>query len=64
MYTFLDWYYNLVECCLSMIYFYCYHPYTGTESGYATMNLFSSFLLSVLASVVAYYICKWLDGEK
>lgn len=33
MYTFLDWYYNLVECCLSMIYFYCYHPYTGTERG-------------------------------
>lgn len=41
-----------------------YHPYTGTESGCATMSIFSSFLLSVLASVIAYYICKWLDGDK
>ena len=23
-----------------------------------------SFILSVLAGVVAYYICKWLDGEE
>lgn len=41
-----------------------YHPYTGTERGCATMSIFSSFLLSVLANVVAYYICKWLDGDK
>ena len=41
-----------------------YHPYTGTERGCATMSIFSSFLLSVLASVVAYYICKWLSGDK
>lgn len=31
-----------------------YHPYTGTERGCATMSIFSSFLLSVLASVIAY----------
>ena len=37
---------------------------SGTERGCATMSIFSSFLLSVLASVVAYYICKWLDGDK
>ena len=35
-----------------------------TARGCATMSIFSSFLLSVLASVVAYYICKWLDGDK
>lgn len=23
-----------------------------------------TFLVSVLASVVSYYICKWLDGDK
>ncbi len=23
-----------------------------------------SFILSVMASVVAYYICKWLDSEE
>lgn len=22
------------------------------------------FVLSVVASIVAYYICKWLDGDK
>lgn len=28
------------------------------------MDLFTSFFLSVLASVAAYYICKWLDGDE
>lgn len=27
------------------------------------MELFVSFLISVMASIVAYYICKWLDGN-
>ena len=27
------------------------------------MELLISFLFSVAASVVAYYICKWLDEE-
>lgn len=27
------------------------------------MNFFQSFILSVLAGVVAYYLCKWLDGD-
>ncbi len=27
------------------------------------MNILSTFLLSVAASVVAYYICKWLDDQ-
>lgn len=27
------------------------------------MDLLISFLLSVMAGVVAYYICKWLDGD-
>lgn len=25
---------------------------------------FLGFILSVIASVVAYYICKWLDDDK
>ena len=28
------------------------------------LDLVVSFILSVLASVVGYYICKWLGGEK
>ena len=27
------------------------------------MNELESFILSVLAGVVSYYICKWLDRE-
>ena len=31
--------------------------------GGVTMDLTTSFISSVVAGVVAYYICKWLDGE-
>ena len=27
------------------------------------MNVMTSFFLAVLAGVVAYYICKWLDSR-
>lgn len=27
------------------------------------MDMILSFMLSILASVIAYYICKWLDGK-
>ena len=27
------------------------------------MELVVSFVISVMASVVAYYLCKWLDRE-
>ena len=26
-------------------------------------GLLISFLLSILASIIAYYICKWLDDQ-
>ncbi len=28
------------------------------------VELFTTFLVSVLAGVVSYYICKWLDRDK
>lgn len=28
------------------------------------METLISFTLSVVAGVIAYYICKWLDGKK
>jgi len=28
------------------------------------MEIFISFIISIMASVIAYYICKWLDGDK
>lgn len=38
-------------------------PTPRSEGGEGHMTILTSFILSVLASVVAYYICKWLDGE-
>ena len=37
-------------------------PYTVSKSG-DLVSVISSFLISVLASVAAYCICKWLDGK-
>ena len=28
------------------------------------IELITTFLVSVLAGVVSYYICKWLDGRR
>lgn len=47
----------------SMLYCTGYHPYTGRKRGVYLVSVISSFLISVLASVAAYYICKWLDGK-
>lgn len=33
------------------------------EGGKSNMQLITSFILSIVASIVAYYICKWLDRD-
>ena len=38
-------------------------PKSGDRREVLLLNDIISFLISVLASVVAYYICKWLDGD-
>ncbi len=38
-------------------------PNPATEGG-ANLSIFTSFFVSVGASIVAYYICKWLDRHK
>ena len=53
--------------CIDGNYFLLYHfivaePVLETERG-DKMDLIS-FVVSVMASVVAYYICKWLDGDE
>ena len=42
---------------------YCL-TYTRQQTGGEAVNEIKSFILSVLAGVVSYYICKWLDREK
>lgn len=39
-------------------------PILGQERGVNMQEVFISFILSIMASVVAYYICKWLDGDE
>ena len=39
-------------------------PLDRSGKGVCQLDILSSFLLSVMASVVAYYICKWLDGDQ
>ena len=34
------------------------------QKGVSILDYILTFLVSVLASVVSYYICKWLDGDK
>ena len=41
------------------IYLLC--PSSG--KGVVALEAFVAFLLSVMAGVVTYYICKWLDSE-
>ena len=36
---------------------------TQSGNGKGGVILLISFILSVLASIVAYYICKWLGGK-
>ena len=40
------------------------HPQTGRGKEVRHHGFTLNIFLSVMASVVAYYICKWLDGEK
>jgi len=35
-----------------------------TGRGVYVMEIMLSFIISVTAGVVAYYICKWLDGDE
>lgn len=42
---------------------YVVTPNLATESGCWILDFLVSFILSVMASVVAYYLCKWLDGK-
>ena len=38
-------------------------PILVQEGGIA-LDILISFIISVIAGVVAYYICEWLDGEE
>lgn len=52
-------YHSLSLIC--MIYCICLpHPFWQQKGGVYIMDLLS-FILSITASVVAYFICKWLD---
>lgn len=39
-------------------------PQSGNGKGVCQLDLLVSFYISITASIIAYYICKWLDGDK
>ena len=39
-----------------------YRAYSGRRC--IIMNALFNFILSVMAGIYSYYICKWLDGNK
>ena len=43
----------------------CYCTQSGNGKGVWFMyDPFTSFLVSVMAGIIAYIICKWFDNEK
>lgn len=40
------------------------HPKPGSGRRLVHMEIVISFLVSCTASIIAYYVCKWLDGGK
>ncbi len=46
-----------------MVESFCCRPDSGDRKGVHHMDVLLSFILSVLASVVAFYLCKWLSGK-
>ena len=52
---------------LANMLFVCYNEVAATSNlrkGGAYMTLVTSMIVSVVAGIVAYYICKWLDDDK
>ena len=48
--------------------FFCYNSYvvvsySGNREEVIALSNLTSFLVSIGASIVGYYICKWLDGD-
>ena len=39
-------------------------PIPGSREEVRQLNAMLSLLCSIAANVIAYYICKWLDGQK
>jgi hypothetical protein len=39
------------------------NPFWQQKGGCKMENMFLTFLLSIVASIIAYYICKRLDGK-
>nr|DAU35713.1 MAG TPA: SCIMP protein [Caudoviricetes sp.] len=38
-------------------------PIWQQKGGVSTLEILTNFFLSVMAGVISYYICKWLNGR-
>ncbi len=45
------------------VYLFCCLPILHSRKGVLILQSVFDFILSVMAGVVAYYICKWLDRD-
>lgn len=52
------------EVCRMDIYHIVAAPFWQQEGGVYVSSILISFLISVIAGIVSYYICKWLDRNK
>ena len=53
-----------VEYCRRLWYDYIAAEPPAERRWCPVEEIFTAFLISVIAGVVSYYICKWLDGDK
>lgn len=59
---FCEFWYHVEETCKV-----CYHEIAVEafqQKGGDSVDIIIAFLISVVASVAGYYICKWLDRNK
>lgn len=46
-----------------MLYLFCCRLPNWQQEGGERMSILISLIVSVVAGVISYYICKWLDGK-
>lgn len=45
------------------VHFMLLPPIWQQKGGVSTLEILTNFFLSVMAGVISYYICKWLNGR-
>ena len=54
---------SILQAWKSAILFMLLPPIWQQKGGVSTLEILTNFFLSVMAGVISYYICKWLNGR-